>query len=61
MATLLCDYPSTIAEQACLIQGAFCRIRENPGLVSTEGWKKVRASQYFSTEEPGESMPDCYA
>ena len=30
-----------------------CRIRENPGLISTEGWKKVRASQYFSTEEPG--------
>ncbi|KAL3139485.1 hypothetical protein ABBQ38_003810 [Trebouxia sp. C0009 RCD-2024] len=33
-------------------QHGWFRIRENPGLVSTEGWKKVRANQYFSTEEP---------
>ncbi|KAL0040803.1 hypothetical protein WJX79_005921 [Trebouxia sp. C0005] len=32
-------------------QGWF-RIRANPGLISTEGWKRVKAQQYFSTEEP---------
>lgn len=28
------------------------RIWVSPGLKSTEGWKKVKATQYFSTEEP---------
>lgn len=35
----------------------FCRIRANPGLISTEGWKRVKAQQYFSTEEPGQLQP----
>ena len=34
-----------------------CRIRANPGLISTEGWKRVKAQQYFSTEEPGQLQP----
>ena len=38
-----------------------CRIRANPGLISSEGWKRVKAQQYFSTEEPGQLQPlECF-
>lgn len=50
-------YVPEFSRQFVKSRSIFCRIRANPGLISTEGWKRVKAQQYFSTEEPGQLQP----
>ncbi len=50
-----------ICKQFVSTRSISCRIRANPGLISSEGWKRVKAQQYFSTEEPGQLQPlECF-